>query len=106
MVNQAYPDASNIIGEAMKGYLIELRKKGDQRSVVSSGSVFAGATAERRRRMADRLYGKSPRGVYIVVEYDADWSDCVNPTMTEIARYEIGENPPETESGVDNDTKS
>ena len=75
----------------MKGYLIELRKKSKPNMVVSSGSVFAGATAERRAQMASRLYGRSPKGLYIVIEYDTDWTDCVSPSKTEINRYEIGE---------------
>jgi ribosome recycling factor len=77
----------------MKGFMIELRPVNNPRVAVSSGSLFANATEERRQQMARRLYGNSKRGKYIVIEYNADWTDCVNPVIEEFNRYEIGEDP-------------
>lgn len=73
--------------------MIELRPVENPRIAVSSGSLFANATEDRRLQMAKRLYGNSKRGRYIVIEYNADWTDCVNPVIEEFNRYEIGEDP-------------
>lgn len=73
--------------------MIELRPVDNPRVAVSSGSLFANATEERRLQMAKRLYGNTKRGRYIAIEYNADWTDCVNPVIEEFNRYEIGEDP-------------
>lgn len=81
--------------------MIELRPKNNPRVATSSGSLFANATEERRQQMARRLYGNSKRGQYIVIEYNADWTDCVNPVIEEFNRYEIGEDPDPEEVKTD-----
>lgn len=78
----------------MKGYMIELRNNNNTSRVLGSGSLSEGATADKRKKMAQRLKDKMKDKVkdsqgFFAIEYEADWTECSHPELVELTRYEL-----------------